>query len=1218
MSHTRAARGPFTTGVAAAPTLTTLMMLATSPACTLTPYPSGAITCTVSTDCPDDYACLDLATTKVKTCVRIGCGDGQVDVADDEQCDDANENALDLCDDQCRESVYVVDDKLIVGFGPGAAAADKDIGRPNVVVASADGTVFIGSIGTNLITRLESSSQLTAFAGNGSLVSLETTAPTPPNEVSTVFISSLALDGLGNLYVSLLQPSIIRRIDAITGAATTVAGTEFRDLGGEDVIGNQSPISLPKSLIVDGDGSVFFVETGAFGKRIRRVDRVTGRLTTVLDGALRTSPDGIAFDEAGNLFAFSADHQVSRNESARVAITEHFLIVARVSLTDPDQAVSELEIPTFTERVTFELNADGTRRLVNGNTVVDGRETLEQGACPLPNSSQHRFALSADGRRVFYPAGLRFMQLSLPADGSGDAADCFVLGEAPVAVVEDDLINLSPTDAAVDGDDVLFADPSNRRIWRVAQDTSGQSPESVAGRAAEPAADPVQALFDELVLEFAKETDGHLGVVFTTACNDDPLDTLDLSKFEFFAPLPELHRVMLSDCGTRVTVLAGTGTPGFSGDGGPAAKAQLSRPSAAARRPSTLERDDVEDRSIFIADRDNDRIRRIVFADPLNRDAGTIDTFVGPGASVTGPDGDLALERPSGLTFDDDGGLLIADTNHHRIVRVDVATREYTVLIGTGVAGDNDGNGDSGELTAAETQLNEPSSLVFLPFRFLASEELPVVPPGGLLVIAERGSNRVRAAFLPPITGLPPVITLAGDGVAGDRDDAVDGKKARFFRPRGLMLAPPTGELTALSFFIVDGIDRIRAMSLAVTLDAAGLQILTTVNTRTALIDGVGAASRDDGLRDGALFRSPTSMAVLGDDRLLIADRNTGRLRLVTPSTGRVRTVSGMPDGKAPASEAIAANEAAPLRQPEGLALVPGGAGEGAAAGEGGRPTVVFASEARDGAGGPATLRRFTLTDPDDPATWTTDVVVVADVTLGRPAGLTYDPAPPGTLYIADSGAQAVYGVEVNAIEGGVAHGFVVAGIPFRRGATGDDGDAIAALLNEPEGVAVHPTARVLFVADTGNNRVRRVDLGDLDGLSGLSGSGNRLAQITTVLGDGDAASGGEGAPAGSFPVQRPRGLAIDASGNLLVTSTTAIRFLQAGDDGEADENDDVRTVYGRPPRDRFPEPVTRCLSDVALSQPRPGTAQHVFAIDSCLGVLLRLDRRPRPADDVR
>ena len=93
--------------------------------------------------------------------------------------------------------------------------------------------------------------------------------------------------------------------------------------------------------------------------------------------------------------------------------------------------------------------------------------------------------------------------------------------------------------------------------------------------------------------------------------------------------------------------------------------------------------------------------------------------------------------------------------------------------------------------------------------------------------------------------------------------------------------------------------------------------------------------------------------------------------------------------------------------------------------------------------------------------------------------------------------------------------------------------NSLGSRLYEPEALTKCPNGD-LFIADTGNHRVRRIDA--------------QSQTITTVLGVGIPASSGEGMPASAFPVDSPAGLACDEANNLFVTSRTTIRMLPASD----------------------------------------------------------------------
>ena len=127
-----------------------------------------------------------------------------------------------------------------------------------------------------------------------------------------------------------------------------------------------------------------------------------------------------------------------------------------------------------------------------------------------------------------------------------------------------------------------------------------------------------------------------------------------------------------------------------------------------------------------------------------------------------------------------------------------------------------------------------------------------------------------------------------------------------------------------------------------------------------------------------------------------------------------------------------------------------------------------------------------------------------------------------------------------------------------------------------------------LFIADTGNHRVLRVD---------------GPAQSQVVLGTGEPASSGDGTPASAFPVEAPAGLAIDDYGNLLVTGTRSVRLVTANDAGAVVGTGTVSTLYGATAdRDTWPMDTTRCLSGLQVRS--PGV---IDVVDSCVGYLLTI-----------
>ncbi len=213
------------------------------------------------------------------------------------------------------------------------------------------------------------------------------------------------------------------------------------------------------------------------------------------------------------------------------------------------------------------------------------------------------------------------------------------------------------------------------------------------------------------------------------------------------------HRVRRVDTAGVITTVAGTGSSGDSGDGGAAAAAQLNFPAAAEPDGAG---------NLYIVDRNNHRIRRV-------DTSGVITTVAGTGSSGynASQDGGAAtsaqLNTPTGAALDGAGNLYIADTNNHRIRKVDTAG-VITTVAGTGTAGDS---GDGGPATSA--QLNRPFGVN--------------VDNSGNLYIAGNFNHRIRKVDTAGV-----ITTVAGTGSSGFSGDGAAATLALLGNPTDLAL----------------------------------------------------------------------------------------------------------------------------------------------------------------------------------------------------------------------------------------------------------------------------------------------------------------------------------------------------------------------------------------------------------------------------------------------
>jgi sugar lactone lactonase YvrE len=447
-----------------------------------------------------------------------------------------------------------------------------------------------------------------------------------------------------------------------------------------------------------------------------------------------------------------------------------------------------------------------------------------------------------------------------------------------------------------------------------------------------------------------------------------------------------------------LTVLAGNGLPGYSGDGGPATSASLMCLGGIAVDGSS---------NLFISDYCNDRIRRVDAATGIITTvagSGKVNSIYGQGIGDGGPATDAYLNFPMGVAIDASGNLFIVDSSDLVIRKVDATTQIITTVAGNGTYGFS---GDNGPATSAS--LSYPQGVA-------------VDGPGNLF-IADTGNYRIRRVD----AATQVITTVAGDGIGGHTGDNGPATSASLFLPECIAV-DRSGDI-----FIVDTYgERIRRVD-------AATHIIATVAG-----DGMEGFSGDTGPATSASLNLPEGVAVNGSGDFFIADTYNMRIRRVDAATQVITTVAG-------------------------------------------NGTSGFSGD-----NGPAT-----------------------SASLSYAQSVALDSS--GNLFIADSGNLRIRRVDaatqvITTVAGNGTPGF-----------SGDNGPATSASLGEPYGIAVDAFGN-LFIADTYNNRIRRVDAA--------------TQIITTVAGNGQYSFSGDNGPATSASLSYPQGVAVDGSGNLFISDT--------------------------------------------------------------------------------
>jgi sugar lactone lactonase YvrE len=660
--------------------------------------------------------------------------------------------------------------------------------------------------------------------------------PVPAVQATLGAANGFAVDGAGNLYFSVAAQNSVFKIDK-SGTLTTVTASEGPVRLGFRAAPGAGDLDSPRGLAVDASGDLYIAESGA--NRVRKVS-ANGAVSIVAgsagagysgDGgpavhAQLSQPTGLALDAAGNLYiADSGNYRIRK-----VSLNGIISTAAGTGVAGPfsNGAATSSNIG-FVDSIAADSkgNLYIADRMAGAVLRVSPRGTLAAVA------GQESFGYSGDG------------------------------GPATAALLN------SPSGVAVNGAGSLYiADSGNNVIREVSPSGiistaagSGQPGYSGDGGAATSAALTVWGIsVDGAGNLYLYGGDSHIrqigpgGGITTIAGGGLPAGSASATQTTLQFPqglvIDSSGGLYIADAGDNVirrlapdgtfATVAGNGSPGYAGDGGPATSAQLNNPDGLAVDAKG---------NLYIADSGNNVVRKVT-------PAGTITTFAGGGTgpcSYVGSATGAQLVSPAGLAVDSSGNLYIADSGNNCIRKVLAASGAILNVAGGSTTGDFYLSDQS---TALGTDLYFPQGIA--------------VDGAGNLYIADTGNSCVRK-----VTPAGAVSILAGNGIFGYSGDGGPASSASLGAPWAVAVD------NSGSVYIADTANqRVRQVS-----PDGAIATIAGTGTPGYTGDGLGATCAE--------LSNPWSVAAGPSGVIYVSDWGNGVVRALAPEGPAPATESG-------------------------------------------------------------------------------------------------------------------------------------------------------------------------------------------------------------------------------------------------------------------------------------------------------------------------------------
>lgn len=653
---------------------------------------------------------------------------------------------------------------------PPYAGYDSGV-EPIHIARDATGDLYFADPQTHCVYKRNAiSGEINVVAGTGASGDNGDGGPATAAQLNKPF--GVALDTAKNIYIADKDNHRIRKVDAVTGLISTIAGTGDAGDDGDGGPATGARINKPRAVRVGPSGNIYIADTD--NNKIRRVS--TGIISTVAgigsagddgDGGPAISaklnrPNDVFVQTTGDFYIADTDNNRIRFVDAGTG-----MITAYAGTGDKGDngdggpaTAAELGEPgaVSVDAIGNVFIADTGNSKIRRVEKSSGIITTIAGTGTAGSDGDNGPAVNAVLNK---PAGLCHGASGVIyiADSKNGSLRKFEAGATITTIYNSKGLGLNkPGQLALDTDNNLYiADTDNHTIPKI--DAFG-SKAIIAGAGGAgfsgdggPATDaklnrPEGLILDTLNNIYFADRDNHCirkveastGIISTIAGEGTksgdtglggPATAARLNKptalamddaGHLYIADTDNHRICVVNLGTGIiSLVAGTGEGGFDGDGGPATDAKLNKP-----RGLFVDADN----NILIADTDNHRIRMV--------DAGTgaISTIIGNGSKGSAGDGGMAaaaqVNKPRGILVDGPGNIYVSDTDNHKVRFVSHQDNRIRTLAGIGDAGY-----DGDNQPAVDAKLNKPSSIV-----------MPATRGGRRIFISDKDNNRIRVLVL--------------------------------------------------------------------------------------------------------------------------------------------------------------------------------------------------------------------------------------------------------------------------------------------------------------------------------------------------------------------------------------------------------------------------------------------------------------------------------------